>query len=318
MNEENENQPVPTESALPEQRHHRPRRRFPRKRYRDRGDRFRRDDSGESPNSSSTNTDPAGAVTDVETLDRQPREAAETVVENGEQVQAEPEFGEGIIEISGKGFGFLRDPKRNFVQTAQDIFVTPEIVRRFALRDGMWINGEIRRGSRGPQLTKLVTINGEEPTKYQGLRTFEELTTINPNKRIKLETVPDRYTTRIMDLMTPLGMGQRGLIVAPPRTGKTTLLHHIAEAVTKNHPEMKVIILLVDERPEEVTDFRRSHPTAELMASSNDSDIKSHTRIAQLAIERAKRLVEPAKHVLIPPDSTTPPPRPLHTAIAGG
>ena len=135
--------------------------------------------------------------------------------------------------------------------------MTPEIVRRFALRDGMWIYGETRRGSRGPQLVKLLTINGEEPAKYQGLTPFEELTTINPNKKIKLETVPDRYTTRIMDLMTPLGMGQRGLIVAPPRTGKTTLLHHIADAVAKNHPDVILIILLVDERPEEVTDFRR-------------------------------------------------------------
>src|SRR5436190_452272 len=124
---------------------------------------------------------------------------------------------------------------------------------------------------------------GDETKKYQGLSPIEELTTNNPNRRIKLETVPERYTTRIMDLMTPLGMGQRGLIVAPPRTGKTTLLHHIADAVVKNHPEMKVIILLVDERPEEVTDFKRSHPKAEIIASSNDSDIKSHTRIAQLA-----------------------------------
>src|SRR5262249_8379349 len=284
MNEQNENQPAPleTESALPEQRHHRPRRRFPRKRCR--GDRFRRDNSEESPNSSSTNADNPGADVAIETGDQAAtaggREAAEGASETSEPVQVEPEFGEGIIEISGKGFGFLRDPKRNFVQTPQDIFVTPEIVRRFALRDGMWINGEIRRGNRGPQLTKLVTINGEEPTKYQGLRPFEELTTINPNKKIKLETVPDRYTTRIMDLMTPLGMGQRGLIVAPPRTGKTTLLHHIADAVAKNHPEVILIILLVDERPEEVTDFRRSHPTAELMASSNDADIKSHTRIS--------------------------------------
>src|SRR5215470_10670895 len=263
MNEENENQPAPleTESALPEQRHHRPRRRFPRRRYR--GDRFRRDNSEETPNSSSTNADNADVA--VETLDQPGSTAPEGSGESAEQVQSEPEFGEGIIEISGKGFGFLRDPKRNFVQTPQDIFVTPEIVRRFALRDGMWINGEIRRGSRGPQLTKLLTINGDEPAKYQGLRAFEELTTINPNKRIKLETAPDRYTTRIMDLMTPLGMGQRGLIVAPPRTGKTTLLHHIADAVAKNHPEMALIILLVDERPEEVTDFRRSHPTAQLM-----------------------------------------------------
>src|SRR5437773_3229542 len=323
MNEENENQPVPLEtgSALPEQRHHRPRRRYPRRRYRDRGERFGRDNSEESPNSSSAIADPVGADAEVETLDRSAsggREGVEAAVENGEQVQAEPEFGEGIIEISGKGFGFLRDPKRNFVQTPQDIFVTQEIVRRFALRDGMWIYGETRRGSRGPQLIKLLTINSEEPPKYQGLRPFEELTTINPNTRIKLETVPDRYTTRITDLMTPLGMGQRGLIVAPPRTGKTTLLHHIADAVTKNHPEMELIILLVDERPEEVTDFRRSHPTAQLMASSNDADIKSHTRISQLAIERAKRLVEAGKHVSILLDSITRTARAFNNAMGGG
>jgi len=173
MNEENEKQPAPleTESASPAQPHPRPRRRFPRRRYR--GDRFRPGNSEESPNSSPENANNAGGDVAVETLD-QPgtagRETAEGANETGEQVQVEPEFGEGIIEISGKGFGFLRDPKRNFVQTPQDIFVTPEIVRRFALRDGMWINGEIRRGSRGPQLTKLVTINGDEPTKYQGLR----------------------------------------------------------------------------------------------------------------------------------------------------
>jgi transcription termination factor Rho len=196
--------------------------------------------------------------------------------------------------------------------------VTPEIVRRFALRDGMWIYGETRRGNRGPQLTRLNKINEEEPTKYQGLRPFEELTTINPNRKIKLETVPDRYTTRIMDLMTPLGMGQRGLIVAPPRTGKTTLLHHIADAVVKNHPEMKLIILLVDERPEEVTDFRRSCPQAEIMASSNDSDIKSHTRIAQLAVERAKRLVEAGKDVFILLDSITRTARAFNNAMGGG
>ena len=237
---------------------------------------------------------------------------------NGERVPEELEFGEGIIEISGKGFGFLRDPKRNFVQTPQDIFVTPEIVRRFALRDGMWVQGETRRGNRGPQLMRLNKINDDEPTKYQGLTPFEELTTINPNKRIKLETVPDRYTTRVMDMMTPLGMGQRGLIVAPPRTGKTTLLHHIADAVTKNHPEMKLIILLVDERPEEVTDFKRSCPGAEIMASSNDSDIKSHTRIAQLAIERSKRMVEAGKHVFILLDSITRTARAFNNAMGGG
>ena len=326
MSEENENQP-PLETESAPERRRRPRRRGPRRNYA--RPNYNYNDS-HGNNSGSSVTDHAsnenmtaqekendnGRVTSVATEDRQVRDQNQEAGENGEM--REPEFGEGIIEISGKGFGFLRDSKRNFVQTPQDIFVTPEIVRRFALRDGMWIHGETRRGNRGPQLTRLLKINDDEPTKYQGLRPFEELTTINPNKQIKLETVPDRYTTRIMDLMTPLGIGQRGLIVAPPRTGKTTLLHHIADAVTKNHPEMILIILLVDERPEEVTDFRRSCPKAELMASSNDSDIKSHTRIAQLAIERAKRLVEAGKDVFILLDSITRTARAFNNAMGGG
>jgi transcription termination factor Rho len=230
----------------------------------------------------------------------------------------EPVFGEGLIEVSGKGFGFLRDPKRNYTQSPQDIFVTPEVVRKHALRDGLWIKGEIRRGSRGPQLFKLTQINGEDPENYRNLPVFEELTSINPLERVRLETVPDRYTTRVMDLMTPIGKGQRGLIVAPPRTGKTTLLQHIANAVVKNHPEMKLIILLVDERPEEVTEIRRTVPQADIMASSNDSDIKSHTRIAQLAIERAKRLVEAGKDVFVLMDSLTRIGRAFNNAMSGG
>jgi transcription termination factor Rho len=230
----------------------------------------------------------------------------------------EPVFGEGLIEVSGKGFGFLRDPKRNYTQSPQDIFVTPEVVRKHALRDGLWIKGEIRRGSRGPQLFKLTQINGEDPERYRNLPVFEELTSINPLERIRLETVPDRYTTRVMDLMTPIGKGQRGLIVAPPRTGKTTLLQHIAGAVVKNHPEMKLIILLVDERPEEVTEIRRTVPQADIMASSNDSDIKSHTRIAQLAIERAKRVVEAGKDVFVLMDSLTRVGRAFNNAMSGG
>src|SRR5437764_8090008 len=225
MSEENADHPAPIEARIetgprpeveprPEcDRHRRPRRRFPR----------RRNYNSDYPNSDregGSNNETPGELADVQT------EVAAGEGEAGEP--REPEFGEGIIEISGKGFGFLRDPKRNFVQTPQDIFVTPEIVRRFGLRDGMWIYGGTWRGNRGPQLTKLLTINGEEPPKYQGLRPFEELTTINPNKRIKLETVPDRYTPPIMDLTTPQGMGQPGLILDPPRTGKTTLLHHIA------------------------------------------------------------------------------------------
>ena len=141
---------------------------------------------------------------------------------------------------------------------------------------------------------------------------------ISPTERFRLETVPDRYTTRIMDLMTPIGKGQRGLIVAPPRTGKTTLLQHIADAIVKNHPETRLIILLVDERPEEVTEIRRTVPTAEIMASSNDMDLKSHTRIAQLAIERSKRLVEAGKDVFVLLDSITRVGRAFNNAMGGG
>jgi transcription termination factor Rho len=332
MSEEMENQPPTQAPSVPFRRRRPSRRRSGRRNDSERGPAAFGNSSGdrpERPGGSDTlqedsreierrREDAAEFLETPEGVGENRRERSEGASQNGEGPPSEPEFGEGIIEISGKGFGFLRDAKRNFVQTPQDIFVTPEIVRRFQLRDGMWIYGETRRGNRGPQLTRLLKINDEEPTKYQDLRPFEELTTINPNQRIKLETVSDRYTTRVMDLMTPLGKGQRGLIVAPPRTGKTTLLQHIADAVVKNHPEMKLIILLVDERPEEVTDFRRSCPNAEIMASSNDSDIKSHTRIAQLAVERAKRLVEAGKDVFILLDSITRTARAFNNATGGG
>ena len=322
MSEENDNQPSP-QTDTQSDRPRRPRRRFPRRHSgpRDRGpqeQQQRGDLNGPGERVESSVGDDTGGASRVNEGDQRDESRSDGGPSQNGEIEREPEFGDGIIEISGKGFGFLRDAKRNFVQTPNDIFVTPEIVRRFGLRDGMWIYGETRRGNRGPQLIRLNKINEDEPTKYQELRPFEELTTINPNRKIKLETVPDRYTTRIMDLMTPLGMGQRGLIVAPPRTGKTTLLHHIADAVVKNHPEMKLIILLVDERPEEVTDFRRSCPQAEIMASSNDSDIKSHTRIAQLAVERAKRLVEAGKDVFILLDSITRTARAFNNAMGGG
>jgi transcription termination factor Rho len=259
----------------------------------------------------------------------EPQEYEQPVAEGGEQAEPaapgeaqeprprpEPVYGEGVIEISGKGFGFLREAKRGYQQSPQDIFVTPELVRRFSLRDGLLIRGEIRRGARGPQLLRITEINGRDPAGYRDLPVFEELTTINPDRWIRLETVPDRYTTRVIDLMAPIGKGQRGLIVAPPRTGKTTLLQHIADAVVQNHPSMKLIILLVDERPEEVTEIRRCVPQAEIMASSNDSDLKSHTRIAQLAIERAKRLVESGDHVFMLMDSLTRIGRAFNNALA--
>jgi transcription termination factor Rho len=230
----------------------------------------------------------------------------------------EPTYAEGIVEVSGKGFGFLREAKRAYSATQNDIFITPEVIREHNLRDGVFIKGETRRGPRGIQLFRATEIEGADPSKFVIIPLFEELTTISPNKRIKLETVPERFTTRVMDLMTPVGKGQRGLIVAPPRTGKTTLLQHIADAVVKNHPEMKLIILLVDERPEEVTEIKRTVPQAELYASSNDSDLRSHTRIAQIAIDRAKRLVEQGKDVFVLMDSLTRIGRAFNNAQGGG
>jgi transcription termination factor Rho len=230
----------------------------------------------------------------------------------------EPTYAEGIVEVSGKGFGFLREAKRAYSATQNDIFITPEVIREHNLRDGVLIKGETRRGPRGIQLFRATEIEGTDPSKFVNIPLFEELTTISPNKRIKLETTPERFTTRVIDLMTPVGKGQRGLIVAPPRTGKTTLLQHIADAVVKNHPEMKLIILLVDERPEEVTEIRRTVPQAELYASSNDSDLRSHTRIAQIAIDRAKRLVEQGKDVFVLMDSLTRIGRAFNNAQGGG
>ncbi len=236
----------------------------------------------------------------------------------GEPKPEELVEGEGIIEISGKGFGFLRDPKRNYAQAPHDIFVTPETVKHFHLRDGQMLKGIVRKGPRGAQLHKLQTINGDPAEEVRNLPAFDELTVVSPEPRITLETTPDRYTTRIIDLMCPIGRGQRALVVAPPRTGKTTFLIHMAEAVRKNHPDLHLMFLLVDERPEEVTDIKRSVPGAEIFASSNDNDVKSHTRIASLAIERARRLVEQKKHVFILLDSITRVGRAFNNAMSGG
>ena len=225
---------------------------------------------------------------------------------------------EGYCEISGKGFGFIRDPKRHFQPNPMDVFVTPEVVKRFGVKDGHWLKVEAKKNSRGMQINRLLEVNGQPPENVKMWPSFEDLTTISPIEHIKLETVPERTTTRIIDMLTPIGKGQRGLIVAPPRTGKTTLLNHIADAVVKNHPDMHLMILLVDERPEEVTDFRTNVPKGELWASSNDMDTKSHTRIATLAIERARRLVESGRDVFILLDSITRLGRAFNNAIAGG
>jgi len=222
-----------------------------------------------------------------------------------DELSGPPVEQEGILEISGKGFGFLREVSKEFRQTPDDVFVTPEIVRNFGLRDGLWVRAETQMGRRGPQLTKLLDINGRNPDEFKTMPWFEELKAVNPDRRLQMETTQDRMTTRLIDLIAPIGRGQRGLIVAPPRSGKTTILQHLAEAVLKNHENVKVMVLLVDERPEEVTELRRALPEAEIYASSNDMEVKMHCRIAQIAVERAKRLVESGEDVFMLMDSIT-------------
>lgn len=229
-----------------------------------------------------------------------------------------PEPVSGLLEMTpGKGFGFLRDRARGFQPLSSDAFVSPDLVRQLGLRDGVWIDGSLRRGSRGPQITEITAVNGRSPDVYRTLPLFEELTAINPSKRYLLETVSNRHTTRIIDFIAPIGRGQRGLIVAPPRAGKTTILQHIAEAIQENYEDTKLIILLVDERPEEVTEIARALPSAEVMASNNDRDPREHLRVAQLAIERARRLVEAGEHVFMLLDSITRLARAFNNAIRG-
>jgi transcription termination factor Rho len=229
-----------------------------------------------------------------------------------------PEPVSGLLEMTpGKGFGFLRDRARGFQPLSSDAFVSPDLVRQLGLRDGVWIDGSLRRGSRGPQITEITAVNGRSPDIYRTLPLFEELTAINPSKRYLLETISNRHTTRIIDFIAPIGRGQRGLIVAPPRAGKTTILQHIAEAIQENYEDTKLIILLVDERPEEVTEIARALPSAEVMASNNDRDPREHLRVAQLAIERARRLVEAGEHVFMLLDSITRLARAFNNAIRG-
>ncbi len=235
-----------------------------------------------------------------------------------EIVLGPPEPADGILELTPKGYGFLRRRETMYAQHPQDAFISGDFIRQYGLREGMQVKGIAQKGPRGPQITQVSEVNERAPEAMRDLPLFEELKAINPCKKVQLETAKDRLTTRVMDMFTPVGRGQRGLIVAPPRAGKTTLLQHIAEAVVENHPAMHLMILLVDERPEEVTEFKRILPKAEIYASSNDQDVKSHTRIATLAIERAKRLVECGEHVFMLMDSITRLARAFNNAKSGG
>jgi transcription termination factor Rho len=213
---------------------------------------------------------------------------------------------DGMLELAPKGFGFLRVPSKNFEQLRDDVFISPETIRKFHLRIGQWIHGLYQTGPRGPQLVEVSSINGMPPAEASKLPHFDELKAVNPAKRISFETTPERFTTRVVDIMAPVGRGQRGLIVSPPRSGKTTLLLHMAEAIREKYDEaIHLMVLLVDERPEEVTEFRRALPGAEIYASSNDELPRNHCRIAELAIERAKRLVEAGQDVFLLMDSIT-------------
>jgi transcription termination factor Rho len=212
---------------------------------------------------------------------------------------------EGVLELHPKGYGFLRNPGRFYIAQPNDAYVPAPLVQRFSLREGLLLGGpsEPARQGTGPRLTAVELIEGHPPDQFPR-REFDDLTPIDPHEQIVLETGPQPLTTRVMDLLTPIGKGQRGLIVAPPRTGKTVLLQHIAAAVSANHPEMHLIMLLIDERPEEVTDIRRT-VKGEVIASSSDRDTASHVRTAELVMERAKRLAEQGKSVFVLLDSLT-------------
>jgi transcription termination factor Rho len=219
---------------------------------------------------------------------------------------AEQVLTQGVLELHPKGFGFLRNPSRHYAAQTNDPYVSEQLVRRHSLREGLQVAGPVeapRKGSTGPRLTAIEQIEGGDPQSFS-LREWNDLTPIDPHEHIRLENNPEQLTTRVMDLFTPIGKGQRGLIVAPPRTGKTVLLQHIAQAVTINHPEMHLMVLLVDERPEEVTEMRRTI-RGEVVASSSDRDASSHVRLAELVMERAKRLAENGRQVFVLLDSLT-------------
>jgi len=229
---------------------------------------------------------------------------------NPQQANQKPRDNEidvsGILEILENKTGQLIDPSRNGKTKPNDPFVPRELIKRFKLKQGSLIEGKALHNDRfpNPKVRFVEKVDGALLEERKGRYTFQQMVSIAPDEQLKLEAKDGRVTTRIMDLFCPIGKGTRGLIVAPPRTGKTTILHDIAHGVIENHPECHCLVLLVDERPEEVTDFKRS-VNAEIYASSNDEELKNHLRLAELAIDRAKRLVEAGKDVVLLLDSIT-------------
>jgi transcription termination factor Rho len=215
--------------------------------------------------------------------------------------------GEGVLEILPDGFGFLRAPDYNYLPGPDDIYVSPSQIRKFDLKTGDTISGNVRPPHEGEKyfaLVKIEAINFESPEETRNKILFDNLTPLYPEERIRMETVHENTSGRVMDLLTPIGKGQRGLIVAPPRTGKTMLLQSIANSITTNHPEVALIVLLIDERPEEVTDMQRS-VKGEVISSTFDEPAARHVQVAEMVIEKAKRLVEHKRDVVILLDSIT-------------
>ncbi|NOQ42746.1 MAG: transcription termination factor Rho [Desulfuromusa sp.] len=216
-------------------------------------------------------------------------------------------YGEGVLEILPDGFGFLRAPDANYLPGPDDIYISPSQIRRFALRTGDTVAGQIRppkEGERYFALLKVAEVNFEDPAKMREKTFFDNLTPLFPDERLILETTPDNYATRVIDLAAPIGKGQRGIIVAPPRTGKTVLLQNIANSISANHPEAYLIVLLIDERPEEVTDMQRN-VDGEVISSTFDEPANRHVQVAEMVIEKARRLVEHKRDVVILLDSLT-------------
>ncbi len=227
-------------------------------------------------------------------------------------LQAEAEknglvFSEGVLETLPDGFGFLRSPDYNYLPSPDDVYVSPSQIRRFDLRTGDTVSGQVRPPKEAEKyfaLVKIEAVNFESPEETRNKIFFDNLTPLYPNEQVKLETTRENLSSRVMDLLTPLGKGQRGLIVSPPRTGKTMLLQSIANSITTNHPEITLIVLLIDERPEEVTDMQRS-VKGEVISSTFDEPATRHVQVTEMVMEKAKRLVEHKRDVVILLDSIT-------------
>ena len=245
----------------------------------------------------------AGAV-DMDSEGMRPPDLEPEVAENGEPIPLEP--GHGVLEMHPNGYGFLRNVETNYTRERTDPFVPATMIERYRLREGVFIKALVQPGRRqqGPRVREIEAVEGLPPDDYVNVKMFDQLTPINPETWLRLETGQQPITTRVMDLLTPLGKGQRALIVAPPRTGKTVLLQQVSQAVSTNHPELTLVMLLVDERPEEVTDMKRS-VKGEVLASSLDCDVESHVRLSQLVVERCKRMAEAGKDVFLLMDSIT-------------